>query len=392
MKVAAAMDSFKGSLTSREAGEIVRKAVQDAVPCADVTVCPIADGGEGTVDAFFYAKKREGKEVSREKITVTGPLGRPVTAEYGFVEEEKLAVIEMAQAAGLPLVLQEERNPENTTSFGVGEIILAALDKGCRKVILGLGGSATNDGGMGMLQALGVRFLDESGKECGMFGKDMLRMASIDKSGMDPRLSDVSFLAACDVNNPLCGENGSSAVFGPQKGADAPMIKRMDEGLFRFAALAEKETGRKYSQLPGSGAAGGLGFAIFAFLHGEMESGIRLLTKMGGLEELFREADWVVTGEGSLDVQTSMGKGPAGIAELAEKCGCPTLAFTGNSRDCGEAARDLFDGIFSIVPGPCTLQEAMEKETARQNLYRSVYQVFRLLHRCWAYGSDAGIE
>ena len=325
-----------------------------------------------------------GMNGSLRSLTVTGPLGEPVTASYGIVDTEtadgeKLAVLEMSAAAGITLVPQEKRNPLFTTTYGVGELIRDALDQGCRRFLIGIGGSATNDGGIGMLEALGFGFLDAAGKPVRRGAAGLEELREIRTEGALKQLSDCEFRIACDVTNPLCGEQGCSAVYGPQKGADPDMIKNMDAWLGRYAALAAQTLGDADPEYPGTGAAGGLGFAFRSFLKGDLQSGIGIVLEETRLEETLRTADLVVTGEGRLDGQTAMGKAPVGVAALAKKYGKPVVAFAGSvTRDAIACHEKGIDAFFPILRGICTLEEAMEPETARQNLADTAEQVYRL--------------
>lgn len=373
MKVVIAIDSFKGSLTSLEAGEAAKAGILRAVPEAKVLVRPLADGGEGTVEALTLGMEGELKQIS-----VTGPLGTPVMGTYGILKNGT-AVIEMAQAAGLPLVPVEKRNPLYTTTYGVGEMIRDAVLKGCRRFIVGIGGSATNDGGVGMLQALGYGFLDEKGEQV-RFGAIGLRdLCRITDDQVLPELADCEFRVACDVTNILCGENGCSAVYGPQKGADPEMIRQMDGWLAHYAALAEKQYPKADAVYPGTGAAGGLGFAFLSFLNAGLESGIKIVLEETRLEGYIREADLIITGEGCLDGQTAMGKAPVGVARLAKKYDKPVIALAGKvepeASACHEAGIDAF---FSIQKGAISLEKAMEPKTAAENLAGTAEQVMRV--------------
>lgn len=372
MKVTIAMDSFKGSLSSLAAGAAVRAGLCRAVPAAEAIVCPLADGGEGTVEALTAGL---GGELVR--AVVTGPLGAPVECAYGVKGE--LAVIEMAGAAGLPLVPPEKRDPLYTTTFGVGEVIRDAVSRGCRRFIVGIGGSATNDGGAGMLQALGFGLLDETGAPIPFGARGLSALRKITAENALPALRACTFRVACDVTNPLCGETGCSAVFGPQKGADAERIRRMDGWLAAFAALAKAVFPESDADFPGSGAAGGLGFAFRSFLGARLESGIEIVMEETGLEEKIRDADVVVTGEGRLDAQTAMGKAPAGVAKLAKRYGKPVIAFAGGVAEGADACNAAgIDAFFPAVRGVTTLSEAMEPQTAAKNLAASAEQAFRL--------------
>lgn len=375
LRVTVAVDSFKGSLTSLEAGEAVEEGIKRACPDAEVLVRPLADGGEGTVDALAAGLGGE-----KRTVRVCGPLGREqaVDCTYGVIGD--LAVIEMAGAAGLPLVPKEKRNPLHTTTFGVGQVIGDALDRGCRRFLIGIGGSATNDGGAGMLQALGFDLTDADGNPIPGGAAGLFALEHISSAAARPELAACAFRVACDVNNPLCGENGASAIFGPQKGADAQMVKQMDAGLRRFAEKTKEVFSGADENIPGSGAAGGLGFALRTYLHAELLSGVEVVLQETKLEEALKDADVVVTGEGRLDGQTAMGKAPVGVAKLAKKHGKLVLALAGgvtrDARACNDAGIDAF---FPAVRGACSLDEAMEPKNARANLADAAEQAFRLI-------------
>lgn len=376
MKVTIAIDSFKGSLSTFEAGNAVMAGIKKVCPDASVVVSPLADGGEGTVAALCAPP--DGMLVH---TTVTGPTGRPVLAEYGILPKDNTAIIEMAAAAGITLVGDDEKNPLFTTTYGVGELIKdAILQHGCRRFIIGIGGSATNDGGTGMLSALGVAFLDGEGKPIARGAKGLQELRSIDCTGVLPELSLCEFHVACDVKNPLCGEKGCSAVYGPQKGATPDMIRDMDAWLSAFARLTEEVRGIAACNAEGAGAAGGLGFAFLSYLNGKLTSGISLVMEITRLEEHIRNADVVVTGEGRLDGQSCMGKAPAGVAALAKKHGKPVIAFAGCVREDAKALHDYgIDAYFPILPSPMTLSEAMDIQNATNNLKNTAEEVFRLL-------------
>lgn len=373
MKIVIAIDSFKGSLSSVQAGEAARDGIKKVYPDADVTVRPIADGGEGTVDALV-----EGMGGSKVQVEVTGPLGAPVIAEYGVFGTT--AVMEMSAAAGITLVPAELRNPMNTTTYGVGEMIIDAVHKGCRNFIIGIGGSATNDGGIGMLQALGFGILDECGENVPMGGRGLEKIAKITTDGALPELSECTVNIACDVTNPLCGELGCSAIYGPQKGADSDMVKTMDAWLERYAALVKDVLPESDKDRPGAGAAGGIGFAFSAFLGGVLKNGIGLILSETALEDYVRGADFVITGEGRLDSQTVMGKAPSGVADIAKKYSIPVIAFSGCvTREATVCNEHGIDAFFPIVRGAVTLEEAMASENAYRNLTDTAEQVFRLI-------------
>lgn len=373
MKVVVAMDSFKGSLTSLAAGAAAREGILRADPAAEVLVRPLADGGEGTVEALV-----SGMGGRLRTVRVTGPLGEGVDCAYGVLGDT--AVIEMAGAAGLPLVPAEERDPLRTTTYGVGEVIADAIAQGCRRFLVGIGGSATNDGGAGMLQALGFGLLDAEGKDIPRGAQGLKKLARIETAGALPALAGCRFRVACDVTNPLCGEKGASAVFGPQKGARPADIPRMDAWLAAYAQIAAKAFPGADPEAPGTGAAGGLGFAFRTFLSGELEPGVQIVLEETRLAEALAGADVVVTGEGRLDGQTAMGKAPVGVARLAKARGCLVLALAGGvTRDAGACNGAGIDAFFPAVRGVTTLAEAMDPENARANLADAAEQAFRLL-------------
>ena len=379
MKVVVAIDSFKGSLSSMEAGQAIEEGVKCVYQNAEVVVRPLADGGEGTVEALVEGMG--GIFVTKE---VTGPLGEKVEAVYGIIESKddlsKTAIIEMSAAAGITLVPEESRNPMNTTTYGVGELILDAIERGCRHFIVGIGGSATNDGGVGMLQALGYDFVTREGKAISYGGNGLRELASIEESNVHPTLKECTFKVACDVTNPLCGENGSSAIFGPQKGATPEMVQELDQLLLHYAELSKKVNSHADRFYPGTGAAGGMGFAFLTYTNATLESGIQIVLTETKLEELIATADFVVTGEGRLDGQTALGKAPIGVASLAKKHQKKVLAFAGAvTPDAKECNQHGIDAFFPILRGVVTLKEAMNKEVAHQNMVDTVEQVFRVV-------------
>ncbi len=375
MKVVIAIDSFKGSLTSLEAGLAVKEGVLKAHPDASVIVKPLADGGEGTTDALI-----EGMGGTRIDLTVTGPMGLPVPCYYGYLEKTSTAVMEMAQAAGITLVPPGERDPLTASTYGVGEMICDAMDRGCRNFIIGIGGSITNDGGIGMLKALGFSFLDENGNDAGEGGQALSKTSSIDTAGKHPLLSQCHFKVACDVTNPLCGENGATYIYGPQKGVTDNMKKELDYGMAHFAQITSKTLGNDYANTPGAGAAGGLGFAFLSFLDASLTPGIDLILDATDLKSELPGTDIVVTGEGRLDYQTAMGKAPIGVARLAKQYGAKVIAFAGSVTEeasaCNKAGIDAF---FPIVRGITTLADAMEPDNAKRNMTAAAEQVFRLV-------------
>lgn len=379
MKVVVAIDSFKGSLSSMEAGQAIAEGVKRVHQNAEVVVRPLADGGEGTVEALVEGMG--GIFVTKE---VTGPLGEKVEAVYGVIESKedssKTAIIEMSAAAGITLVPEDSRNPMNTTTFGVGELILDAIERGCRHFIVGIGGSATNDGGVGMLQALGYDFLTREGKTISYGGNGLRELASIEGTNVHPKLKECTFKVACDVTNPLCGENGSSAIFGPQKGATPEMVQELDQLLLHYAELSKEINVNADRFYPGTGAAGGMGFAFLTYTNATLESGIQIVLTETKLEELIKTADFVVTGEGRLDGQTALGKAPIGVASLAKKHHKKVLAFVGAvTPDAKECNQHGIDAFFPILRGIVTLKEAMDKENAHRNMVDTVEQVFRVV-------------
>ena len=375
MKVVVAIDSLKGSLTSLEAGNAIREGVLRTDPEAEVFVRPLADGGEGTVEALTI-----GMGGQLERVLVTGPLGRPVECLYGIVREQGLAIVEMSGAAGITLVPEAELNPMNATSYGVGEVIRDAISKGCRKFIVGIGGSATNDGGVGMLQALGFGMLNENGAQVSFGAKGLEELRSISDEHVIPELRDCTFRVACDVTNPLCGERGASAVYGPQKGATPVDILKMDKWLADYADLAAQFTDQADAEYPGTGAAGGLGFAFRSFTNAVLESGIKIVLEETHLADFVRDADVVVTGEGRMDAQTCMGKAPVGVANIAKRFGKPVIAFAGIvTPDAVAVNNSGIDAFFPILRTVVSRQEAMESANAYRNMADTVEQVFRVL-------------
>lgn len=375
-KVVVAIDSFKGSLTTFEAGRAVKEAIEEVYSDLVTIISPIADGGEGTVEAIVSAANGE-----LVKTTACNPLGKKIQATYGYIPETKTAILEISAAAGITLITENERNPMNTTTYGVGEMILDAISKGCRRFVIGIGGSATNDGGIGMLQALGFEFLDKCGKQVMLGAKGLKDIVEIRTGYAAKELKECSFCVACDVKNVLCGDNGCSAIYGPQKGATPEMIGEMDSWLGNYAQLAKKVIPNSDANATGAGAAGGMGFALKTFLNAKLESGIELVARETGLQHHIMDADLIITGEGRLDGQSYMGKAPIGVAKLAKKYNKPVIAFSGCVTDdavlCNEHGIDAF---FPIVKKPCTLEEAMNVENAYKNLKDTAYQVFRLIH------------
>lgn len=375
MKVVIAIDSFKGSMSSMEAVYAAALGVRKVCK-AEIVVKPLADGGEGTTEALV-----EGLGGEYVCLDVKGPLGKITHAKYGILEDEKTAVMEMAEAAGIVLVKREELNPWKATTYGVGEMILDAVKRGCREFIIGIGGSATTDGGTGMLRALGYEFLDEQGEAIREGIQDLDRIVSICTENVPKELKECHFQIACDVINPLCGENGAVYVFGPQKGVKEEEKPLLDEKMLHFAQKTAECFGVDYSQRAGAGAAGGLGFAFLSYLPNvELRSGIEIVLNAIQLEEEVKDADIVITGEGCLDLQTAMGKVPVGVAHLAKKYNVKVIAFAGSvTNDAGKCNEEGIDAFFPIIRGVTTLEEAMLSENARKNMELAVEQVFRLL-------------
>lgn len=374
MKVVVAIDSLKGSLSSIEAGRAIEEGIKRVDKTVQVLVRPLADGGEGTVEALVT-----GMNGIFCDVEVKGPLGAKVISSYGIIEDTNTAIIEMASAAGITLIKPENRNPLYTTTYGVGQIIKDAINKGCRRFIIGIGGSATNDGGVGMLQALGYEFLDENGQPIALGAQGLKNLVSINNQNVIPKLQECQFKIACDVTNPLCGKLGSSEIYGPQKGATPEMIKDMDCWLDNYAKLACKQFPQGDATAPGTGAAGGLGFAFLTFTNAVLKSGIEIILEETNLEKYLQDASLVITGEGCLDFQTAMGKAPIGVAKLAKAHHKPVIAFAGSvSKDAIECNRYGIDAYFPILRKISTLEEAMNKENAYNNLCDSVEQVFRL--------------
>ncbi|MBF6632601.1 MAG: glycerate kinase [Planococcus sp. (in: Bacteria)] len=375
MKVLIAMDSFKGSLSSIESSTAIAAGIKEVYPHADIEVLPLADGGEGTVEALVNATA--GTLVT---IPVTGPLNETVKATYGILGDGKTAVIEVAEACGLPLVPYGERNPLKATSYGVGEIISDAIEKGSREFVIGLGGSATNDAGIGMLQALGFCFYDMNGEKVGIDGQSLTDIWSIDLKQVNPILKECRFRVACDVKNPLYGPEGAAHIFGPQKGATPEMVEQLDKGLKHIAEIVLYTLQTDINQIEGAGAAGGLGAAFSSFLHAHLQSGIELVMEIIEMEKSMQGADFVITGEGKLDGQTSMGKAPLGVAELAQKHDIPVIALAGGITEETAVLNKLgITSYFSILNQPMTLEEAMDSKVAYNNLRATTNQLFRLI-------------
>ncbi|WP_046227365.1 glycerate kinase family protein [Paenibacillus dauci] len=369
-----APDSFKESMTAKEVCVAMEKGLRRVYPAAQYIHVPMADGGEGTVQSLVDASGGQMRQ-----LEVTGPLGQPVLAQYGILGDGTTAAIEMASASGIQLVSREQRNPLLTTTYGTGELIRACLDQGIRKLIIGIGGSATNDGGAGMAQALGARLLDEQGQELPRGGGALSLLARIDTEQLDARLQQVEMIVACDVTNPLCGKQGASAVFGPQKGATPDMVQELDTALEHYADIISSQLDREVRHIPGAGAAGGLGAGLLTFTRTTLRRGIEIVIEYTGLREKLSEADIVFTGEGGMDFQTKFGKTPHGVAAAAKAAGKPVIAVTGYM---GEGIETLYDeginAIFGIVPKAAVLEELLEQ--GPYNVERTMENIARLLH------------
>lgn len=369
MKIVIAPDSYKESLPAAQVAQAIEKGFREIFPDAEYVSVPVADGGEGTVEAMIAAT---GGRWMQERVT--GPLSEPVTAGWGLSGDGHTAFIEMAEASGLALVPLAARDPRLTTSRGTGELILAALESGARRIIIGIGGSATNDGGAGMVQALGARLLDGNGREIGPGGGALASLNRIDLTHLDSRLKCCEILVACDVTNPLTGENGASYIFGPQKGADAQMIRQLDENLAHYATVIEKSLNIDVTRTPGAGAAGGMGAALLAFLAAELKSGVEIVTGALNLEEHIHNCTLVVTGEGRMDSQSVQGKVPVGVANVAAKYHKPVIGIAGSlTSDVAVVHQHGIDAVFSVLNGIVTLEEALDN--AFDNIYRTARNV-----------------
>jgi len=372
LKILVAPDKFKGNLSAKQVASAIKRGIVRAIPDAIVEVCPMADGGEGMVEALLDSLGGE-----RRQISVTGPMKERIKAAYGILPGDT-AVIEMSSAAGLMMVPIKRRNPMLATTYGVGELIKDALAQNIRKIIIGIGGSATNDGGTGMAEAIGVKFIDDHGEKLGYGGKILARIRKIDMSGLDFRIKDVEVLAACDVTNPLYGENGAAYIYAPQKGADPQMVRELDDGLRNFAQAVRHDLGLDVAEVPGAGAAGGIGAGLIAFLGAKLIPGVELVAETVDLRNKMKGTDIVVTAEGRMDSQTLSGKTPFGVARIAKKMGIPVIAFAGSVK---EDAHSLHDSgivsMFSILDSPLSLDESMQR--AENLLERSAEEVFRLI-------------
>lgn len=371
MRYVVAIDSFKGSLTSLEAGNAVKDAILDFDETCEVVVLPLADGGEGTVEAMY-----NGLGGTLIELSVAGPLTEKVNAKYCVLPDGKTAVVEMAAAAGLTLVEPEKRNPLKTTTYGVGELIKDAVNRDCRRFIVGIGGSATNDGGTGMLSALGFGFTDKNGASIPLGAKGLEALCNISTENILPQIKACTFRVACDVTNPLCGELGCSKIFAPQKGATDEDIAKMDLWLKNYGEKTKEIFLHSDPEYPGTGAAGGLGFAFFTYLNATLESGVNIILNEIGFERYLENADVVITGEGRLDSQSAMGKAPVGVAQIAKKHNKKVIAFAGSVSSDAKALHNYgIDEFYQITPDDMPLCEAMKKEVAYKNLYNTVQKV-----------------
>ncbi|MCX4336939.1 MAG: glycerate kinase [Bacteroidales bacterium] len=369
-KITVASDSFKGSLTSMQVADNVERAVKEVFPDCHVQKIDVADGGEGTVEALVSSLGGEYVDVE-----VAGPIGRKVTARYGIIDEGRTAVIEMAVASGLPLISPEERNPLKTSTYGTGMMIRDALNRGCRKFLVGIGGSATNDGGTGMLSALGFMFLDKDGYVLEGTGENLARIASVCDADVLREVSEAEFTVACDVDNPFCGPAGAAYVFAPQKGADDAMVRCLDEGLASFAGVISRYTGQMVADLPGAGAAGGLGGAFKAFLGARLTRGIEIVLDAIGFDGKIAGSSLVITGEGSVDAQTLMGKTPSGVLARASKLGIPVMVLGGKVDASVDFLKAGFSAVCQVTPEDMSLEDAMKADIAGENIFNAVIRL-----------------
>jgi glycerate 2-kinase len=375
MKIVVAPDSFKGSLSAKEVADNIKVGIARVYKDIDVQCIPMADGGEGTVQALVDAT--DGRTIF---VKVKGPLMQEVEAFYGILGDGETAVIEMAAASGLPLVAADQRNPMITTTYGTGELIKHALDNDCRHIIIGIGGSATNDGGIGMAKALGVKFLDQEGLDIGHGGGSLSKLYNIDISEMDKRIKDCKITVACDVDNPLCGPRGATFTFGPQKGAGEEMLEILDKNLEHYAEIIKTTLGVDIKDCPGSGAAGGLGGGLMAFMNIKLQKGIDIVIETLKLEKYIEDADLVITGEGMMDYQTQYGKTPYGVAKIAKKYDIPVVAIVGQIGKDANVLYDMgIDSIFSIVDGVITLENALANSAKlMQNAAERIMRLYKI--------------
>ena len=370
LRILLAFDKFKGSLTSREVAEAFSLGIRDVMPDAEIETLAIADGGDGILETLV-----ESLGGQYHRAVVQGPRNAPLEARWGTIDARGTAVIEMAEAAGLRLLAPDERSPLHTTTRGVGELIRSALDVGCRRMIIGLGGSATNDGGMGILEALGVVFYDARDQRLSASGEAMCRVRRVDTRGLDPRLEGVEIIIASDVDNPLFGKRGAAAVYAPQKGASDEEVELLDRGLRDYHEAVMRAVGVDYSQYPGAGAAGGVGYGLMALLGAEIRSGVELVMELVGFEERAKRCDLIVTGEGRLDGQTLMGKAPSGVLAVGKRLGIKVIAVGGGVDDEAELIEGGFARVYQATPQGMALSVAMERDTAQQNLRRAAHRI-----------------
>ena len=375
MKIVLAFDSFKGSLTSSEVADAYEEGVLSVAPHCEICKVSIADGGEGTVDALVKAHDGVYRDVN-----VSDPIGRPIEARYGIINNGNTAIIEMASASGLTLLAPSERNPLITTTYGTGQMLVDALNRGCRHFLIGIGGSATNDGGIGMLSALGYRFLDNKGNILTGNGASLMKIAKIDSSQLLPSVKEARFTVACDVTNPLYGENGAAYIFAPQKGADATMVIQLDNGLRNYAQVIEKHNGAQIAQLPGAGAAGGLGGAFYALLNAQLVPGIEMILEAINFEQIISGSNLVITGEGCIDHQTVMGKTPSGVLRIASKQNIPVVAIGGKVKWCDALKESNFAAIMPISNEGLTIEEAMKPDIAKKNVKNTAIRIAKMLN------------
>lgn len=369
MKIVIAPDSYKESLSALDVAGCIEQGFREIFPDAEYVKLPMADGGEGTVEAMIAATLGR-----RLELDVTGPLGKPVTAFYGLSGDGRSAFIEMAAASGLELLTPAQRDPRITSSFGTGELICHALDAGVEHIIIGIGGSATNDAGAGMLQALGVRLLDHNGEDLAPGGAALAQLARIDAAGLDARIERCRIDVACDVTNPLTGEQGASAIFGPQKGATPQMVEQLDQALAHFAQVVARDAGKEVLSLAGGGAAGGMGAALYAFCGARLRPGIDIVTGALNLEAQLRDADLVITGEGRIDSQSIHGKVPVGVARIAKRHNKPVIGIAGSlTPDVGVVHGHGIDAVFSVMNSVCSLEQALQD--AAQNVRRAARNI-----------------
>lgn len=373
-KIVLAFDSFKGSVNSTDIAQTVSNTIHQVFPCCNVVSFPIADGGEGTTAAICSG-------LSVEEITCQShdPLMNPIGVSYAITKDGKVAILEMASSSGLPLIKIEDRNPMLTSTYGIGEIIKDALHRGCRKFIMGIGGSATNDAGIGMLAALGFRFLDKEGKELNPCGGNLERIDRIDESVVDPLLKETSFMIACDVNNPFSGKDGAAFIYAPQKGASPEMVEKLDAGLKHYSQVIKRQKNVDIENIPGAGAAGGMGGGLLPFFNAELKSGIETILDILHFEEALQDADLVLTGEGKLDEQTAMGKALGGILKAASKKDVPVIAIGGGVEAVDKLNEMGFTAVLSIQQQPISLELAMQKEIALRNIETTVSQLMRII-------------